>query len=700
MSSTTALGSAVRKVARFDRAAISWPAGLLAALPVVVMLGVPIAAGDAVAGVTMGVGAMLVGIAWRAQGGRPPLAVMAADAALMGVSTFVGCITGDVLLIHLVALAVWSLMAGLLVGLGNRGGAVGTQAIIAVVVFGRFPEPAGQALGLAGLVLAGGAAQVVFLALVRWPSPLGVQRRAAAQAFDELAALAVATADTSSLPAAAALDQAEASLSSGALFADAAVLTLRSLVDEGHRLRVGLTALNGLSGRLPPGGRAAADLHALAGELSATLRLAAATMRRPTEADVQLEAAAARADEAIATFARDVREDGAAIWPILGRQLAALGGQLRAVASLAPAAGRGGGLRSRRPLAARGHPLRRLAADLEALVANISLQSPATRHALRLAVVVPVATLIARQLPLSHAYWVVVAAAAVLRPEFGATFTRGTERAGGTALGVALAGLVAAGLHPAAGVTVGLVGLMAWLAYATLPASFAVGYAFITALVVFLLNTIDPDTTATASARLLDTVIGAAIGLAVFASWPTWARLPAQQALADLVAAQQRYLGAVLGALVTGRPLSAGEARTTARAARLARTRAEADVARSLSEPPSRRIDARVGPGMLGDMRRLVQAAHVLRLDAQSEQEREPMPRLAGLARSIDLELGAVTRALHTDELQLSAEYPDLRLGYHRFAENATAAERALLPALDELVDAANSATALVARHG
>jgi uncharacterized membrane protein YccC len=648
----------------------------------------------------MGVGAMLVGTAWRTTGGRPPRGVMAIDSVLMALSTLVGCLTGDVLWVHLVALAVWSLMAGLLVGLGNGGGAIGTQAIIAVVVFGRFTEPLPQALGLAGLVLAGGAAQVVFLSLVRWPTPLGAQRRATADAYDELAALAVASAGDSALPAAAALDEAEASLASGSLFADSAVLTMRSLVDEGHRLRVALSALNGLSGRLPPGGRAAADLHALAGDLSATLRLAAATIQRPTDADGQLEAAAARASGAIESFAREVREEGEAIWPILGRQLAALGGQLRAVAALAPDAGRGGGLRSRRPVGHSGHPLRRLAGDLDALAGNVSLHSPATRHALRLAVVVPAATVIARQLPISHAYWVVVAAATVLRPEFGATFTRGTQRAGATAVGVALAGLIAGGLHPAGGVTVALVGIMAWLGYATMPASFAVGYAFITALVVFLLNTLSPDTTATATARLVDTVIGAAIGLAVFAAWPTWARLPAQEALAELVSTQQRYLRAVLGALVSGRPLTAGDARATARAARLARTRAEADVARSLDEPPSRRIDARVGPGMLGEMRRLVRATHVLRLDAQDDDGREPMPRLARLARSIDLELGAVARALRTEELQLSAEYPDLRIAYGRFAEDASAAATALLPELDELIDAANSVAELVARSG
>ena len=49
---------------------------------------------------------------------------------------------------------------------GNRGGVIGNQAIIAFVVFGRFSEGAAQALGLATLVLTGGLAQVTFLSIV------------------------------------------------------------------------------------------------------------------------------------------------------------------------------------------------------------------------------------------------------------------------------------------------------------------------------------------------------------------------------------------------------------------------------------------------------------------------------------------------------------------------------------------------------
>ena len=60
----------------------------------------------------------------------------------MAISTFVGCVTGSIVWLHFGLLAVWALAGGLLVALGNRGGVIGTQAMIAFVVFGRFSQPA------------------------------------------------------------------------------------------------------------------------------------------------------------------------------------------------------------------------------------------------------------------------------------------------------------------------------------------------------------------------------------------------------------------------------------------------------------------------------------------------------------------------------------------------------------------------------
>lgn len=707
-SEPAALTVAVRQAARFDRQLVSVAAGLLAAIPVMVLFGAGIAARDPVTAATMGAGAMLVGVAWRTGGGRPPLAMMAADAMVMATATFVGSVTGSVAWIHLVVLCVWSLLAGLLVAVGNRGAVVGTQAIIAAVVFGRFSQPASGALGLAGLVLAGGLAQVIFLSVVRWPPPLRSQRAATATAYGALSAIAEASSDTSTLPAAAALDDAESSLASATLFADPAVLTLRSLVSEGHRMRVQLTAIHALLGReWGPAADRAAETTEAAGRVlkqaGAALELAA----RAIEGDERAAEALSREVAVLSARASEVARDARTTPPApvtrfaasrtrqIWRRLRALEGQLRAVAALAPSAGQAAGLRSRRPYRATNRPIERLRAGLEQIRANATLDSPAGRHALRLAVVVPAAEVISRQLPVQRGYWMVVAAATVLRPEFGATFTRGTERALGTCLGVALAGAIAVGLHPAGAVTVVIVWLLAWAGYAVFPASFAVGFAFITALVVFLLNALSPDTLQTASSRLLDTLIGGAIGLLAYALWPTWSRVPARQSLGELVHAQRAYVGAVLTAAIDGRRATDQQMRPLARRARLARTNAEAAVARSLSEPATRRIDAEESQASLGAMRRLIQAAHVLRLSAQEPSDRRTLPALRPLGTDLDRLMEIVEMTLRAGSAAApspATTLPDLRADYLEFEracpDNVDSA--VLLAELDEIVDATN----------
>ncbi len=684
---SAALGEAVRAAARFDRSLISFQAGAMAAIPVVAVLIAALAMGRTVPAVVMSVGAMLVGMAWRATGGRPPLGAMAADTLMMGAATFLGCVTGSVTWLHIAVLCLLSAAGGLLFGIGNRGGVVGTQAVIAAVVFGRFSEPAPQALGLAALVMAGGGAQVAFLGVVRWPGALRTQREATAAAYRRLAELARAPAGASTLPAGAALDEASASLASPTLLGDTAVLTLRSLVSEGYRLVLELTAIRLLTDREQPPSSAAAEL----------LSCAARTLGDAADAIAGNRPAAQRLHRPEPCLA--AVPGGSADGP-LERRLAALAGQLRAVRSLAPAAGRGGGLLSRRPRPAAG--LNRdltVTAVVEQLRADMSLRSPIGRHALRLAVVVPISVSIARALPLERDYWVPVAAATVLRPEFGATFTRGTERALGTCIGVAIAGVVAAATSPGLAVTVALIGVLAWAGYATMPASFTTGFGFITALVVFLLDVLRPDTMQLAGARLLDTLIGSALGLVAYALWPTWARSSAWSALSELVSAQRAYLAAVLARIASSRPVAESRLRELSRGARLARTRAEAVVARSLTEPATRRIDADASSATLGATRRMVQAAHLLRLDAADHDRARPRPALEPFATSLDELLETVAQAMRSraaGERRTAgiAALPDLRTAHTELARALTDDDRALLDELDELVDAADGLAA------
>jgi uncharacterized membrane protein YccC len=662
-------------------------------------------AGDTVAAVTMGAGAMLVGVAWRTGGGIPPVAAMAADAAVMGLATFAGSATGQVRWLHIVVLVVWSYAAGLIVAVGRRGAIVGTQAIIAFVVFGRFAQPAPAAAGLAALVIFGGAVQVVFCALFGGPSALRIQRSAVAEAYRRLAALTLDP-DARSADAGAALDEAELRVTSPALLGDAATMTLLSLVQEGRRMRLELAAtalLLAQYGRAHPDPepmRSAVD-H-VRGDASAALGSVAGVVdgsAEPDSARASLAPLHAAADAVAESGAPAGREAGDAehLARTLQDRAMALAGQVRAAAGLAA------GLRERRGRIAVRPSLDsagvrdRLLADLDQIRANASLRSPAGRHAVRLAVIVPALALIADHVPLQRSYWIVVAAATVLRPDFGSTFTRGAERMVGTCIGVVLAGVLAVALHPTGWATVALVGVLGWAAYAVFPASFAAGIVFLNAMIVFLLEAVAPSTLSVAFDRGVDTLVGGTIALIAYVLWPTWSGASAREALAALAAAHRAYLHAVLDAIVDGHAPAEGELRSLARASRLAWTTAEATLERSLTEPLSRRIDDVQARGVMTGLRRLVQATHVIRLELTAGRD-EPLEALRPLAGGLDRTLAIIGDALATGR-PVERTTPPLRELHDRLAHGPQVMDQLLPAELDEIVDAANTVAGLLRRQ-
>ena len=79
---------------QFDRRAISVGAGLLAAIPVAAVLAIGTVAWSAVAGVTMGAGAMLSGSPGGSAAAARRWRCSRSTRWLMSISTFVGCVTG------------------------------------------------------------------------------------------------------------------------------------------------------------------------------------------------------------------------------------------------------------------------------------------------------------------------------------------------------------------------------------------------------------------------------------------------------------------------------------------------------------------------------------------------------------------------------------------------------------------------------
>ena len=130
------------------------------------------------------------------------------------------------------------------------------------------------------------------------------------------------------------------------------------------------------------------------------------------------------------------------------RQLDALTGQLASAVELAAHTSPTGMREFERREAAQPWSLR-LAGVFAVLRANLTLESAAFRHALRLAVCVVIADTLTRSLGWQRAYWGPMTVAIVLKPDFTTTFSRGVLRLAGTFTGLALATVLFHAINPA-----------------------------------------------------------------------------------------------------------------------------------------------------------------------------------------------------------------------------------------------------------
>jgi uncharacterized membrane protein YccC len=332
------------------------------------------------------------------------------------------------------------------------------------------------------------------------------------------------------------------------------------------------------------------------------------------------------------------------------------------------------------------------------MLANLTPRSDAFRHAVRLGVVVTVATALAHATDLGRGYWLALTAVLVLRPEFSITFTRGVARAAGTLLGVVIATTIAVVANPHGWVLVAFVAAFVWLSGALFNASYAVFSVVITGVVVFLLAGLDQQPVTTGKDRLLATVLGAALALTAYVVWPTWGRRPASEAVADLADATYRYVIATLRSYLDPQRRSAVPLAALSREARLARTNAESTLGRSLADPSPRRIDSQATAEILAALRRLSIAAHTLRLRRPGAADALPRREFRELVDAIDAELNAAVARLRFG--RITHRHEPLRERHRALlaasSQPADAASALILAETDELVDATNSLSAVL----
>ncbi|MGD0603502.1 MAG: FUSC family protein [Streptosporangiaceae bacterium] len=214
---------------------------------------------------------------------------------------------------------------------------------------------------------------------------------------------------------------------------------------------------------------------------------------------------------------------------------------------------------------------------------------------LRLMICMGAAGLISEVLPLQRSYWVALTVAIVLKPDYGSVFARALQRGIGTIVG-AVAGAVLLVLVHGTWLLIPFAVLAALLPYGR-SRNYGLLSAFLTPLVVVLIDLLSPAGWRLAEDRLIDTLIGCAIALLIgFAPWPmSWyAHLPrqfAQTALDVCAYLEEALLGPAAGTPPGTPALGPGTRPPVRSRMRRATYRALADLRtefqRTMSEPPS-----------------------------------------------------------------------------------------------------------------
>ncbi|MEV5912457.1 FUSC family protein [Streptomyces chartreusis] len=312
---------------------------------------------------------------------------------------------------------------------------------------------------------------------------------------------------------------------------------------------------------------------------------------------------------------------------------------------------------------------------LRRITGNISLRSVQFHNALRIAVALAAARLVAGSLDLTHGFWVLLAVLTLSRTTVGEAWTAIRQAVTGNLVGAVVAGALLTGLARHTEAYAAILAPAMLIAFALGPLlGIAWAQGLFTLVVATAFAQIAPASWRLAEARIVDVVTGSAIGLLCgMLAWPAGARAEVRRTMAGLLYECGPLIKGTVGMLAAVPP---GSVPAPASLPALHRLRlAESAYAQFRSEPGS---DAHVR----ADWHAVLLTAHHILLGAQwlprFDLPTNALPPDAGdRARA-----GADTLARTTDRLA------DLCSGRRpKTADEATPSVRPAGPPLPVLVD-------------
>ena len=160
--------------------------------------------------------------------------------------------------------------------------------------------------------------------------------------------------------------------------------------------------------------------------------------------------------------------------------------------------------------------------ELKTLLANLRLDSPVFRFALRVSMAISVGLLIGHWLPYAaHSYWIVLTIVIILRPTFSMTRQRRADRIIGTIIGCVVTAIVIRFVHS----NIVLMAIL-FLSIVATPTFIYLRYRYtaiaVSLMILLQMHLVAPSNPNLVSERLIDTLIGAAVATVfsfVLANW-------------------------------------------------------------------------------------------------------------------------------------------------------------------------------------
>jgi len=246
---------------------------------------------------------------------------------------------------------------------------------------------------------------------------------------------------------------------------------------------------------------------------------------------------------------------------------------------------------------------------LKALGAQMSVQSPVLRHAVRAALALSSAYFIALALPwASHPHWLVLSVAVVLRGNLEQTLSRRNTRVLGTLLGCAV---VLALSHLTAKSALGWVFLAAvGIAHAFVAQRYWLTATAATVMALLQSHLVDPAGGFAIAERVADTVLGAALAWGFSYVLPSWERRSLPRAIDRVLKELRGYAAHALGT----EPGDGVEQRLARRRAYDTLSALAAAVQRSAVEPQAERVPVREVAALIDHGQRLMAHLSMVRL--------------------------------------------------------------------------------------